>query len=95
MTEIFSMVLDGMPCEISGRIVTKIGDPARQMSYTFIKGNDGNNYVKRKGKCSCCEEIQEDYIKFDSLRELQEYTGESWIFEAVFNSMIGPSGELH
>lgn len=95
MSEDFFIVIEGLPQTISGKVVTQIGDPARQMSYTFIKGNDGGNYVKRKGKCSCCEEIQEDCIKFESWEELKEYTGEGWVFETVFNSMVGPPGGIH
>jgi len=95
MIESFFIVIDGEPQTITGKIITKVGDPARQMTYAFIKGNDGGNYVRRRGKCSCCEEIQEDYLKFDSWEELKEYTDDSWIFEAVFNSMCGPAGGIH
>lgn len=95
MTENFFMVLDGVPCEISGRIVTQIGDPARQMTYVFIKSDDGGNYVKRRGTCSCCSEEQEDWFKFESYGELKEHTGNAWIFEAVANSMVGPPGGVH
>lgn len=100
ISESFFIVLDGMPCTVTGKIVAQIGIPAPPpdppMVFTFIKGNDGNNYVKRKGKCSCCEEFQEDCIKFQTLKELQEYAGDSWLFEAVFNSMHEPSSEnLH
>ncbi len=95
MTESFFIVLDGVPCEISGRIVTKIGDPARQMTYTFVKSINGDNYVKRKGKCSCCEQIEEDWFKFESWEELKEFTGNYWIFEVVALSMGEPLCSIH
>ncbi len=95
MTESFFVVLDGVPQSITGQIVTQIGDPARQMSYVFIKGEDGGNYMKRRGTCSCCQEEQEDWIKLKTWQELKEYTGDAWIFEAVANSMCGPPGGVH
>ncbi len=89
------MVIDGVPQTITGKIITKIGDPARQLTYTFIKGDDRGNYVKRRGTCSCCQEKQEDWFKFESYTELKEYVGDAWVFEAVANSMCEPSKELH
>ena len=85
--EDFLMVLEGMSQTVTGRVVAQIGDPIQKMVYTFIKGNAGGNYMKRKGICSCCQEVEEDWTRFDSWEEIGERVGKLWFIEAVVRGM--------
>lgn len=91
----FLMVLDGVAWTVTGRIVAQVGDPARKMVYAFVKGEAGGNYLRRKGVCSCCQEIEEDWTRFDSWEELKERVGESWVLELAARGMCERQGNLH
>ena len=89
------MVLGGIAQTVTGRIVAQIGDPIQKMVYTFVKGEAGGNYMKRKGVCSCCREVEEDWTMFDSWEEIGERVGRLWFIEAVVRGMCGEKPELH
>ena len=95
----FRMVLDGVAWTVTGRIVAQVGDPARKMVYTFIKGETGGNYLQRRGVCSCdqCQgqEEKEDWLRFDSWEELRERAGEIWLLELVARGMCERTANLH
>ena len=89
------MVLDGMTQTVTGRIVAQIGDPFQKMVYTFIKGEAGGNYMKRKGICSCCQEVEEDWTMFNSWEEIEDRVAKLWFIEAVARGMCGEKPALH
>lgn len=87
------LVVEGPP---AGRLVARVGDPARQTVFTFIKGEDGGNYAGRRGPCSCCQEVQEDWLRFDSWEDLAPYFPEkNWLYEMIARQMCGPAETLH
>jgi len=91
----FRMVLDGVAWTVNGRIVAEIGDPARKMVYTFVKGEAGGNYLRRRGRCSCCDEEKEDWNRFNSWEDIQERTGNIWVLEVVARGMCERTANLH
>lgn len=98
MTENFSMIIDGIPCEISGRRITTIHDPAAHLVITFIKDGNGGNYMGRRNTCECCREIPEDWVKFWCWEQLADYFPEgSWLYlyEIVARDMCNEGGTAH
>lgn len=89
------MVLEGIPQNITGRIVAQIGDPFQKMVYTFIKGLAGGNYMKRKGICSCCQEVEEDWIMFDSWEDIKDRVANLWFIEVVVKGMCDEKPDFH
>jgi len=83
----FTMNLEGVIQIVTGRIVAQIGDPFQKMVYTFIKGTAGGNYMKRKGVCSCCGEVEDDWTMFNSWEEIEERVAKLWFIEAVVRGM--------
>ena len=92
----FEMVLGGIAQTVTGRIVAQIGDLFQKMVYTFIKGEARGNYMKRKGVCTCCGEVEEDWTMFESWEEIGERVGNLWFIEAVVKGMCEEKPlELH
>lgn len=89
------MVLGGIAQTVTGRIVAQIGDPFQKMVYTFIKGNAGGNYMARKGICSCCQEVEQDWIMFDSWEDIEGCIGKNWIIELVVRGMCEEKPKLN
>ena len=93
--EEFEMVLGGIAQTVTGRIVAQIGDPFQKMVYTFVKGEAGGNYMKRKGVCTCCGEVEEDWTMFESWEEIEDRVAKLWFIEAVVRGMCNEKPALH
>lgn len=91
----FIINLEGIIQAIDGRIVAQVENPFKKMVYTFIKGSAGSNYLKRRGVCSCCQEIEEDWTMFNSWEELEERIGKGWLLEVVARGMCERQRNYH
>ena len=97
----FTMNLGGVIQIITGEIVGQVGkDPTQEMVYVFVKGEAGGNYLRRIGTCSCCNEVEEDWIMFNFWEELEERLEEQpeklWLLKIIAGRMCGEKpSELH
>ena len=96
----FTMNLEGVIQIVIGKFVGQVGkDPTQEMVYVFVKGEAGGNYLRRIGTCSCCNEVEEDWIMFNFWKELEERIEEQseklWLLKIIAGRMCEQQETTH